>query len=267
MTKDPAFLFYSGDFLNGVLDMTMEERGMYITLLCLQHQKGSLPEKTIRFVLGFASDTTLDSVLDKFDVDENGFYYNSRLQSEIVKRAEYTESRRKNGAKGGRPKIIDKPYVKPSEEPYGLAQQNHMRNENENINEDKDIDKSINVNSKKEEVEKRFDAFWEEYPRKVGKGEAKKSWVKIRPRKELFEKIMSAVLSAKNSTEWKAENGKYIPNPSTWLNQGRWDDELTTRGGVEHGGNPGWATGLPSGTSAGGDADRGCHRKLRVTRL
>lgn len=23
------------------------------------------------------------------------------------------------------------------------------------------------------------------------------------------------------------ENGRYIPNPTTWLNQGRWDDEVT----------------------------------------
>jgi len=48
MAKDPAFLFYSSDFLSGITDLTMEERGQYITLLCLQHQKGSLSEKTIR---------------------------------------------------------------------------------------------------------------------------------------------------------------------------------------------------------------------------
>ena len=30
----------------------------------------------------------------------------------------------------------------------------------------------------------------------------------------------------KKSKEWKKENGKYIPHPTTWLNQKRWEDEL-----------------------------------------
>ena len=47
--KDPAFVFYTGDFLTGVIDMTMEERGQYITLLCLQHQKGHFSKKTLDF--------------------------------------------------------------------------------------------------------------------------------------------------------------------------------------------------------------------------
>ena len=29
MSKDPAFLFYSSDFLTGVMDLTMEENGIY----------------------------------------------------------------------------------------------------------------------------------------------------------------------------------------------------------------------------------------------
>ena len=70
--KDPAFLFYSSDFLNGVVDLTMEERGQYITLLCLNHQKGELTEKTIRLSVGSVS----VDVLAKFKQDENGLLYN-----------------------------------------------------------------------------------------------------------------------------------------------------------------------------------------------
>ena len=43
--KDPAFLFYSSDFLSGTMLMSDEEVGQYIRLLCLQHQKGHLKEK------------------------------------------------------------------------------------------------------------------------------------------------------------------------------------------------------------------------------
>lgn len=100
MGKDPAILFYSSDFLSGVTDLTMEERGQYITLLCLQHQKGNLSEKTIRLSVGSVS----VDVMSKFLRDENGNYYNLRLKNEIEKRMKFVESRINNGKLGGRPK-------------------------------------------------------------------------------------------------------------------------------------------------------------------
>ena len=72
----------------------------------------------------------------------------------------------------------------------------------------------------------RFDQFWNAYPRKVGKKAAQNSWKKIKPTAELFEKIMQSLEAAKHSAQWQRENGQYIPHPTTWLNQGRWDDEL-----------------------------------------
>jgi uncharacterized protein YdaU (DUF1376 family) len=46
MGKDPAFLFYSKDWLEGTAELTSEEKGVYIDLLAHQHQKGSLPAET-----------------------------------------------------------------------------------------------------------------------------------------------------------------------------------------------------------------------------
>ena len=74
--------------------------------------------------------------------------------------------------------------------------------------------------------DQRFDLFWTAYPKKVGKAAAKKSWNKVKPNGELFEKIMEAIDAAKRSEQWLRENGRFIPNPATWLNQGRWDDEI-----------------------------------------
>lgn len=77
---------------------------------------------------------------------------------------------------------------------------------------------------------RRFAEFWKAYPKKVGKKAAEKSWQKLKPDAELFERIMQAVTAAKSSDQWNRENGRFIPNPSTWINQGRWDDELPAAG-------------------------------------
>jgi len=48
MSKDPAFLFYSKDWLEGTAELTPSEKGVYIDLLSHQQQKGSLPADTFR---------------------------------------------------------------------------------------------------------------------------------------------------------------------------------------------------------------------------
>lgn len=90
--------------------------------------------------------------------------------------------------------------------------------------------------------EKRFEEFWKQYPRKVGKGDARKKWMRIEPNDELFHRILSAVEAAKKSEQWQRDNGQFIPHPATWLNQGRWDDELGNTAGRSNqpSSNPFW---------------------------
>ena len=98
MAKDPAVLFYTADFLVGTYGFTMQERGEYITLLCLQHQQGHLSEDTVRSIASSAA------VVDKFLRDPHGRYYNERLDLEKIKRDRFIKSKIENGKKGGRPK-------------------------------------------------------------------------------------------------------------------------------------------------------------------
>lgn len=127
MSKDPAFLFYSSDFISGVSDLTMEERGQYITLLCLQHQKGHLSDKLIKISLGNA---TAD-VMQKFCIDDNGLYFSKRLDVEIKKRAEHSEKQRQRAKDGW-------------EKRKATADATALPLENENINKDIIINKTIN---------------------------------------------------------------------------------------------------------------------------
>lgn len=71
-----------------------------------------------------------------------------------------------------------------------------------------------------------FEDFWKAYPRKVKKQDARKAWERINPSPELLAKIKSAIESHRESDQWTRDDGKYIPHPTTWLNQARWDDVL-----------------------------------------
>lgn len=74
----------------------------------------------------------------------------------------------------------------------------------------------------------RFGEFWDMYPKKQGKGAADKAYAKLRPDRSLHMAILKALTLQKQSPQWRKDNGQYIPNPATWLNQRRWEDEVQT---------------------------------------
>lgn len=107
--------------------LNMEQKGKYITLLCLQHNKGKLTEKDMLSICGsYDAD-----VFAKFTKDEEGCFFNERLSLEIQKRKAYSESRRNNRIKKD-VSNISKTYV------------SHMENENENRNENEIIVEDAN---------------------------------------------------------------------------------------------------------------------------
>ena len=122
MAKDPAFLFYSSDFLTGTFTMSDKQVGQYIRLMCLQHQGGHLTEEKMLSVCKKHD----DAIWSKFTQDGEGLYYNTRLESETIKRDAYSESRRNNRSKKTVCETHEDTYVE------------HM--ENEIIYRDKDID-------------------------------------------------------------------------------------------------------------------------------
>ena len=129
--KDPAFLFYSSDFLSGTMLMTDEEIGQYIKLLCLQHQKGHLKEKDMLNICK----TYNEDIFSKFKKDEEGNYYNERLEYEANKRKAYSESRRNNRKKKETYEKDMKNICNSYEQHMGNA------NANENININKNNSK------------------------------------------------------------------------------------------------------------------------------
>lgn len=84
---------------------------------------------------------------------------------------------------------------------------------------------SINI---KEINKERFELFWKEYPKKVNKFKSEEWFNKNNLTDEQFDLIMTKLKRFKDTSDWKKDNGKYIPYPITWLNQKRWEDEVIT---------------------------------------
>ena len=73
-----------------------------------------------------------------------------------------------------------------------------------------------------DEKEKMFNEFWDLYPKKVDKEGSKRAFKRIKRLKEQFPAIIRALEIQKQSKQWTKENGQYIPNPRTYINQERW---------------------------------------------
>jgi len=77
-------------------------------------------------------------------------------------------------------------------------------------------------------AETRFAAFWLAYPKKKAKDAARKAWDKRRPDDALLAVMLRALERQQHSPDWQRDGGRFIPHPATWLNAGRWTDEIDT---------------------------------------
>ncbi len=116
MAKDPAFLFYPGDWQGGTMYLTHEQKGCYMDLLILQFNAGKFTIAQAKQVLSICFDVAWPMLSLKFKSD-GVYYWNDRLQQEVEKRKRFTTSRQEN-AKGLKKK-------------KHMLQ--HMEDENENI--------------------------------------------------------------------------------------------------------------------------------------
>ena len=134
-----------------------------------------------------------------------------------------------NGLKGGRPK---------KENPVGYESQpkKTLTNNHKPITNNQEPITILTSNKKtlaqKQEVitkiEAEFNEWYEKYPRKVSKQKAKQSYLKLKPNLKTLLKALSWQIK---SDEWQDANGKFIPHPSTYLNQQRWEDEKALTSG------------------------------------
>lgn len=115
------FAFYPNDFIGATCHLNAEQTGAYIKILCFLWQKERSKESYLKAV-GFGSVSVglseWEPVAELLQIDENGLFYNRRLEEERIKASKKHEAQVNNGKKGGRPrKTTDKskPNPKPTQ--------------------------------------------------------------------------------------------------------------------------------------------------------
>jgi len=72
-----------------------------------------------------------------------------------------------------------------------------------------------------------FEQFWAIYPRRIGKGSARTAFAKAAAKV-----IPETILQIAEQYAGKSDlpDLQFIPHPTTWLNQERWNDDLSASG-------------------------------------
>jgi len=221
--RPPSVDFYYDDFLAGVSDMHPCAVGMYIRSICFQFAKGLLPEnlETLQRIMGASPQEFMlhwPEVRRKFVHLPGEGYFNERAQSEMQKKLTISDKRQLAGKKGGRPsksKRVSKTQSK-------TKAQGSRKLE-------------VGSSSSQEKMTADFERFWEVFPRGRRKSKAKAldSWQKAIASGVDPEFLIRRAGEYADSAEGR---GQYVKMPSTWLNQGCWDDDdaaWAVKGGAE----------------------------------
>jgi len=244
MPRLPSFQFYPADWLadKNLRRCGAVARGCWIDLLCIMHQteeRGVLIENGVPWTREEAVESigggdakfgfdilTKKGVLKQRD---DGAYYSSRM----VRDEEIRQNHAKAGKNGGRPLKTHK---------LGKERQNQIKSKVKSISKpppvDVDVDVDVDVFSSTggaggaapDAIE-----IYAAYPKHVGRPTALKAIdaaLKKIPAADLLAKTKAYAASIAG---WKEK--RFIPNPATWFNQERWNDDLEQSpsvGGVPH---------------------------------
>jgi len=139
--KDPAFLFYPGDWLGGTVAYTRYHKGAYMDLLMAQFNIGHLSIEQIKIILGDKDEYLWESILKlKFLQDSCGNFYNEKLENEMLKRKNFVDSRKKN-------------LSSHMDSHMGRVMDVHMENGNGNIIKDSKLRKKKDIQGKGKDIQ------------------------------------------------------------------------------------------------------------------
>ena len=86
------------------------------------------------------------------------------------------------------------------------------------------------IRQDKNESDKQFETFYSKYPKKQGKADALKAFIKLSPNDALLEKMITAVEEHSKMEGWIKDFGKWVPLPASWIRGKRWEDQIKSNG-------------------------------------
>ena len=221
-----SFLLYT-DYMEQLELLSLEQRGVLLTAVMLHSMGKDLPEMDAVTKMAFSFiRADLDRATKKYDDTVSKRKAAGKAGGEA--KADKSKQLLANvaNAKFARNDVAN--VANASFATNGLANAVDNDNDNENVNDNNNppYPPLPGGGVRKDPMEERFERFWSAYPKKTGKGDARKSFLKIKPSSALLERMLSALAAASASYQWQRDKGRFIPNPSTWLNQQRWEDEV-----------------------------------------
>ncbi len=249
----PYFKFYPRDWLESTRGLTLEQRGAYIDLICiLMEMEGHLvdDDKWIAHHMHVNARkwrSMKQGLVEHQKIAiQDGQIVNDRCLKEIdalmTQRRNLADSavkreRNKRETSVKHPGNIDENSEKINENNGSDTTVVPLRARVLDLDTDKEEKKEPPTvplegddapkrrrSSVPEEYPKGFEAFWEIYPRKVGKGAASKAWgrLSLEQRRRAYRALKEQRQSLRGQIR---TDGNYCPHPATWINEGRFDDE------------------------------------------
>ena len=232
--------FYKMDFDawdEGTDDLTLEQEAAYLRLCHqLYRRKAAIPNSpaSLARIWRCHQNKARKLISDLVEAGKvtlvDGLLSNTRVRRELDER----ETRRRQQADAGhiggaRSQENRRKPMKTNDADAADAEaenkQNQAEKEREREEEKKEQTQASPVSVGQDESDgfpsNAFDLFWTEYPAKVGKDAARKSFANVRKsRRVTFGNLMTGLHSY---IEFKPATRDFC-HPTTWLNQGRWAD-------------------------------------------
>jgi uncharacterized protein YdaU (DUF1376 family) len=221
MSERPFMQLYVSDFIGDTLQLSTEQIGAYMLLLmAMWNGGGKLPSDEAKLARVARMSVKkwkaiADDLMAFFDVDGDHIRHN-RLTKELQKSESKSQSRASAGAAGGAAKALkDKDARVANAMPTSQHLPDTITRE-----ESSSLRSEENARAPKPDLKTEFEShFWPLYPNKVGKPDGLRAFVKARQRADL-----ETMISGLQRYVGKTDDRPWC-NPSTWLNQDRWNDQ------------------------------------------
>lgn len=231
----PFYKRYPRDFIEGTIGMPFELKTTYSFILDLIYmQGGELPDDP-RYISGLLGcsvrkwNLLRDQLISHGKIHvKNNFLTNYRAVSELESLVKHQDKQRENRSRSNKNKDLQKPWTdhtEPEPDTELLPNGNNPPYPQTDLLGEAVASPAATSGFSQREIDQEFDKVWAAYPRKVGKGNARKAWAKAR---KIASKDEIAPGLWSHIKVWNGGTPKdKIPHLATWLNGERWGDDAT----------------------------------------